>query len=149
MTLGQGHIGHVPRLLSILWAFTRATPWLPQVRSRLTDLYMMCLVIRRGWVRIAFHGGLPVGFIAREGCRIHALYVHPKARGRGVGRALLRDAKADTGHLDLYVLQRNRAAWAFYAHEGFAEAGRSVGTGNDEKMPDIRMIWYAREGREQ
>lgn len=145
MRLGQGHIGHVPRLLAILWAFTRGTAWLPKVRSPFTDLRVMCTVIRRGWVRVAFDGAWPVGFIAREGSRIHALYVHPKARGRGVGRALLQDAKAQACQLDLYVLQQNHGAWAFYAREGFAEAGRGTGAGNDENLPDIRMIWHARE----
>ena len=145
MRLGQGHIGHVPRLLAILWAFTRGTAWLPTVRSRFTDLRMICTVLRRGWVRVAYEGARPVGFIVREDSRIHALYVHPKAQGRGVGHALLQEAKAEVGHLDLYVLQQNRGAWAFYAREGFAEAGRGIGAGNDENLPDLRMIWHAQE----
>jgi len=143
--LGQAHIGHVPGLLGILWAFTRGTAWLPRVRSPLTDLRVMCAVIRRGWVRVAYEGANPLGFIVCEGSRIHGLYVHPKARGRGVGRALLQEAKAQACQLDLYVLQQNRGAWAFYAREGFAEAGRGIGAGNDENLPDIRMIWHARE----
>jgi ribosomal protein S18 acetylase RimI-like enzyme len=143
--LGQAHIAHVPWLLSILWAFTRGTAWLPAVRTRLTDLRMICAVIRRGWVSVAYDGARPVGFIVREGSRIHALYVHPKARGRGFGHALLQEAKAEARHLDLYVIQQNRGAWAFYAREGFAEAGRGAGLGNDENLPDIRMIWHARE----
>jgi ribosomal protein S18 acetylase RimI-like enzyme len=145
MRLGQAHIAHVPWLLSILWAFTRGTAWLPKVRSRLTDLRMMCTVIRRGWVSVAFERARPVGFIVCEDSRIHALYVHPKAQGRGVGRTLLQEAKAEARHLDLYVIQQNRGAWAFYAREGFAEAGRGTGLGNDENLPDLRMIWHARE----
>ena len=145
MRLGQAHIVHVPWLLAILWAFSRGTAWLPKARSRFTDLRMICTVIRRGWLRVACEGARPVGFIVREGSRIHALYVHPEAQGRGVGRALLQEAKAKAGHLDLYVVQQNRGAWAFYARQGFAEAGRSVGSGNDENLPDIRMIWHARE----
>lgn len=146
MRLERAHVGHVPSLLSILWAFTRRTAWLPRVRSPLTDVRMTYLIVRRGWVRVAFDGARPVGFIAREGSRIHALYVHPKARGSGVGRALLQEAKAQARQLDLYVLQQNRGAWAFYAREGFAEAGRGIGLGNDENLPDIRMIWHPREG---
>jgi ribosomal protein S18 acetylase RimI-like enzyme len=94
---------------------------------------------------VAFKGARPVGFIVREGSRIHALYVHPRARGLGVGHALLQEAKVKVGHLDLFVVQQNRGAWAFYAREGFVEAGRGIGAGNDENLPDIRMIWYARE----
>ena len=84
MRLGPAHIGHVPGVFGILWAFTRDTAWLPRVRSLLADLRVMRAVIRRGWVRVTLH-----------------------------------------------------------AREGFAAAG--WGTGNDENLPDIRMIWHARE----
>src|SRR6056297_3366759 len=95
------HIGHAPHLLAILWAFTRHTPWLPLVRSRLTDLRMMLQVIRRGWVHVAFDAQGPAGFIARDGQCIHALYIHPRARGTGLGRTLLDQAKCDQPRLIL------------------------------------------------
>ena len=145
MTPARAHIGHAPRLVAILWAFARATPWLPRARSPLTDLWVMLLAIRRGWVRVAFDRHGPAAFIARDGQRIHALYVHPRARGQGLGRALLEQAKTEQTRLDLWVLAANRAARAFYARQGFAEAGHSPGLGNDENLPDLRMVWHARE----
>mgnify|MGYP000754045670 FL=1 len=140
------HIGHAPQLLAILWAFTRHTPWLPLVRSRLTDLRMMLQVIRRGWVHVAFDAHGPAGFIARDGACIHALYIHPRARGTGLGRALLDQAKTDQPRLILWVLAANRPARGFYARQGFVEAGQGGGLGNDENLPDIRMVWHARTG---
>jgi len=138
------HIGHAPHLLVILWAFTRRTPWLPRVRSRLTDLRMMLRVIRRGWVRVACDAHGPAGFIARDGQCIHALYIHPRARGTGLGCALLEQAKTDQPRLILWVLAENRSARGFYARQGFVEAGQGRGQGNDENLPDIRMVWHAR-----
>ena len=141
MTPARAHIGHAPYLLAILWAFTHNTPWLPQVRSRLTDIQMMARVICRGWVQVVHDSQGPAGFIARDGARVHALYVHPRARRQGLGRALLDDAKARADRLDLWVLQANTAARNFYARHGFAETTRTYGAGNDENLPDILMVW--------
>lgn len=131
----------VPACLRILWAFTRATPWLPRVRPVWVDLALMARVIRRGWVRRMTDESGVAGFIARDGDRIHALYVHPRARGRGVGSALLNDAKAAHHRLELWVLQANAAARAFYAAHGFAEVKTSQGQGNDENLADVLMVW--------
>jgi len=145
VTLARAHIFHAPRLLAILWAFTRATPWLPVMRSKRSDLALMLKVISRGWVRIAHDARGPAGFIARDGAHIHALYVHPRARRQGLACALLDDAKSRARRLDLWVLEANSAARAFYMRQGFAEAGRGNGAGNDENMPDIHMVWQVRE----
>lgn len=141
MTPAPARIRHLPRLLGILWAFTRATPWLPQVRSRRADAWLMGRIVRRGWVRMIVDAQGPAGFIARDGARILALYVHPRARGRGLGRALLREAKAQSSRLELWVLEANTAARRFYAAEGFAEVLSGYGLGNDENLPDICMVW--------
>ena len=145
MTPARAHIFHAPWLLAILWSFTRATPWLPVMRSKRSDLGLMLKVISRGWVCIARDARGPAGFIARDGARIHALYVHPRARRQGLARALLDDAKTRSPRLELWVLEANSPARAFYARQGFDVAGRSDGAGNDENMPDIHMVWQSRE----
>ncbi|WP_371229182.1 GNAT family N-acetyltransferase [Roseovarius sp. 2305UL8-3] len=134
---------HIPRLLGILWSFTRATPWLPVCRSRWVDAHLMGRVIRRGWVRQVGDAKGTAGFIARHGEVIHALYVHPRARGRGVGRTLLDEAKAGRDRLQLWVLAANEQARAFYAAQGFEEVLCGCGMGNDENLPDILMVWQA------
>lgn len=143
MRLAAAHFWQVPQLAAILWAFARETPWLPRVRRRREDLAILCRMVRRGQVRVAIRGGRVAGFIVREESHIHALYVAAPMRGQGIGRALLSEAKA-AGALDLWVLAANRRARAFYAAQGFVEAGQARGGGNDEGLPDIRMIW--REG---
>ena len=85
--------------------------------------------------------GRVAGFLVRDGDILHALYVHPVLRGQGFGRALLAEAKAEAGVLRLWVVEANAAARAFYARQGFVEAARSAGLGNDEGLPDILMVW--------
>lgn len=141
MKTARGRLWHLPRLAMILWAFTRATPWLPRVRSHWDDLRALARVIRWGWVRVIREQGRVAGFLVRDGDILHALYVHPVLRGQGFGRALLAEAKAEAGVLRLWVVEANSAARAFYASQGFVEAARSAGLGNDEGLPDILMVW--------
>ena len=145
MTIARARLWHLPHLARILWAFTRATPWLPRVRSPRDDLRALAWVTRRGWVRIVRDRSGIAAFIVRDGSRVHALYVAPARRGQGYGGALLAEAKGAVDALDLWVLERNVAARAFYAAQGFREAARGQGMGNDEGLPDILMIWHERE----
>lgn len=137
----RGRLWHVPRMAAILRAFARHTPWLAQARPYRTDLRIIADITRRGWVQVLRDRGGTAAFIARDGARVHALYVHSRAQGRGLGRTLLEDAKHGQPRLELYVAEANEAARAFYTAHGFVEAGRGSGAGNDEGLPDIRMIW--------
>lgn len=88
----------------------------------------------------------PAGFIIRDDAIVHALFIHPDARGQGLGQILLNEAKARTEKLDLRVLHANKQARAFYLSQGFAEAMCGLGADNDENLPDVQMIWQDREG---
>lgn len=60
--------------------------------------------------------------------QISRIYVHPEAKGQGIGRILMAAAKAhaaEYGHdyLWLGVWQQNEAAIAFYKKMGFAIIG--------------------------
>ena len=145
MTPTQAQIRDVPHLTGILWSNTRHTSWLPTARTRFTDLRLMARVTRQGWVRLIRDGRGPVGFIARDRARIHALYVHPRAQGLGLGRRLLEDAMAEAPRLELWVLQVNTNARRFYAARDFVEQTHSSGAGNDENLPDVQMIWLPGE----
>ena len=142
----RARLWHLPRIAAILWAFTRGTVWLPRVRSPLDDLRALAWVTLRGRVRILRDRAGVAGFIIRDGTRVHALYVAPDRQGRGIGRALLTEAKTRTGMLDLWVLAGNLPARAFYLAQGFREIAQGQGAGNDEGLPDILMIWQDRTG---
>ena len=72
---------------------------------------------------------------------MQALHVAAAARGQGVGRALLDEVKATEPEIDLWTFQANRPALAFYGRLGFVEAERTDGSGTDEGLPDVRLIW--------
>ncbi|MGH1356161.1 MAG: GNAT family N-acetyltransferase [Thalassovita sp.] len=130
---------HVPWLLSILWLHTRATG--ESARGWWTDARLMAKVAVQGWVRLVKDERGMAGFIIRDDTRVHALYVHPRAQGSGVGRVLLNDAKTHCARLELWTLQENHLARAFYLAQGFAEGISTEGADNDEHLPDIQLIW--------
>ena len=125
-----------PFLLRILWAHEA-----PGARPRRTDAALMLRLIRDGAVRVARDARGPVGFIARRGPIVLALYVHPRAQGCGHGSALLAEAKAHCPQLELWTLCDNISARRFYAGHGFVEIARGRGLGNDAGLPDIHLAW--------
>jgi len=82
-----------------------------------------------------------MGFLARDGEEICALYVQGEAKGRGLGRRLLDHAKAESPRLHLRTPEANMRARQFYARAGFVEAARGSGAGSDENLPDIHYVW--------
>lgn len=82
-----------------------------------------------------------VGFLAQQGSEIQALYVESQSRASGVGSELLIHSKSTADRLGLWTFQENLRAQAFYKRNGFTEDARTDGQGNDEKMPDVHMVW--------
>ncbi len=82
-----------------------------------------------------------MGFIAVKQGDIAGFYVAEGHRGRGIGKALLDAVKAEEPRLALWTFQANVDAIRFYAREGFCEVERTDGAGNEERLPDVRMIW--------
>ena len=126
---------------AILSGFVAETPWMPNLHSRAEDIGFAGMMIDRGWVRVAWDRTHLLGFCAREGEDIHALYVAATHRRQGIGAALIADAQAAVPRLTLWTFQANAEAQAFYAALGFTEAERTDGAANDEKLPDIRLVW--------
>lgn len=82
-----------------------------------------------------------VGFIAMNGQWLDHLYVEPAWQGRGVGSALLAEAKKSCAALELWTFQRNEQARRFYERHGFVLVELTDGSGNEEKEPDARYRW--------
>lgn len=126
---------------AILSEFLGGTEWLPNLHTEAENIGFCGRMIGRGWVRVAMLEGKPAGFIARNEAEVNALYVAGWAQRRGVGTALIADAKAARDQLTLWTFQANAPALAFYAREGFMEVTSSDGANNDEKLPDVRLTW--------
>ena len=130
-----------PFIAAILSDWIDATPWMPRVHTHEEDRGFGRMLVDKGWTHVVREDGEAVGFLSRDGAEVHALYVAGSARGRGVGKALLDQAKAATPLLQLYTFEANQPAQRFYRREGFVEIGRTDGSGNDEHLPDIRYEW--------
>ena len=93
-------------------------------------------------VHVALLHDRVVGYTRATPTWLDDLYVLPDAQGRGVGTALLRRVLDD--HPDgvgLWVFESNRAARDFYARHGFVALERTDGSANEERAPDIKLVW--------
>ncbi len=133
----------------ILLDWVEQTDWMPRIHPRESYAEFAAMLCEVSEVTLAREtrgepGGEPgrvLGFIARQDEDVQALYVAGFARRRGVGKALLEQAKACCARLGLWTFQANTGARRFYRREGFREDRRTDGAGNDEKLPDVHLAW--------
>jgi ribosomal protein S18 acetylase RimI-like enzyme len=88
------------------------------------------------------------GFVAMTsgGDLLEHLYVHPDLQGRGIGSALLEQAKARMpGGFRLWVFQSNAGARRFYERHGLRVVELTDGAANEEKTPDALYEWLPGE----
>lgn len=126
---------------AILSQFIDETPWMPRIHTRAEDLHHAGVMIDRGWVTVAENTTAVAGFAARDGADVNALYVRADYRNHGCGAALLGAMQKSQAHLTLWTFQANLGAQRFYQRHGFSEVERTDGAGNDEGLPDIRLVW--------
>ncbi len=131
-------VGPMARILGD-WA--RQTGWMPILHSREEDAGFLAGLLQTHTVRVAGDGSGVLGFLARDGGDIDALYLADTARDRGIGKALLQEVKAAEPEIALWTFQANVGAVAFYLREGFRVVEETNGSGNAERLPDLRLIW--------
>jgi ribosomal protein S18 acetylase RimI-like enzyme len=120
-------------------ARTTSLPWLPDLHTPESELrFFRDHVMRQYEVWVA---GEVDGFCAFDDGWVEHLYIHPDHNGRGLGSALLDQAKRGTPTLHLWVFQRNVNAIRFYERHGFRIVERTDGRRNEEREPDARMAW--------
>ena len=104
--------------------------------------HMGSVLPTRTEVWVAAHDATPVAFLAVHDDWVEQLYVDPPWIGRGVGRELLAVAKRlRPSGLQLWTFQVNARARRFYRGCGFAEVEWTDGSGNEERAPDVRLVW--------
>lgn len=97
-------------------------------------------------VRVAEVDGRVVGYSRSTPTWLDDLYVLPDAQGRGVGTALLGRVLETHPHgVGLWVFESNLPARAFYARHGFVTLERTDGSANEERAPDIKLVWPGRD----
>jgi GNAT superfamily N-acetyltransferase len=131
----------VPALVGIIAEWAAGTDWLPRATTPEADREAMARLLARAEVTCLCGWRGMLGFIAREGEEVQALYLARSAQGRGHGARLMATAQAASPRLFLWVFPADWRARAFYARQGFREIGRGDGAGNDQGLPEIRLEW--------
>lgn len=124
-------------LAAILSDWIDATPWMPRLHTLAQDRAFVASLIESGQVHVV---GQNEGFSHVDGDTVTALYVSALSRSRGLGRALLENAKSGRQKLTLMTFAANEPARRFYRREAFVETGGTDGR-NDEGLPDIELQW--------
>jgi GNAT superfamily N-acetyltransferase len=96
-------------------------------------------------VWVAEREGALAGMLAIEVPWIRQLAVFPEHQRRGIGTALLLEARQwSPRELRLYTFRRNLPARAFYERHGFVAVGFGVSP-PPESEPDVEYRWIADE----
>ncbi|WP_132052384.1 GNAT family N-acetyltransferase [Pseudocnuella soli] len=92
--------------------------WLkPKIRNEY--LYAVALYCSKN------SAGAIEGFLGTSADKIEMLFIHPQARGKGVGKNLLRYAVNELGKTKVDVNEQNEQAVGFYRHMGFTVIDRT------------------------
>lgn len=82
------------------------------------------------------------GFAVLKADWLDALYVGPDRQGGGVGSALLDLVKGLRPQgFGLWVFASNDPARGFYRRHGLVELEVTDGSANEERSPDVHMVW--------
>lgn len=104
------------------------------------------LVEDESWVAQA--DGDVVGYVRFTDQWLDDLYVDPTCSRAGIGTLLVDLVKSRIpGGFGLWVFEQNGDARDFYAQQGLIELETTDGSANDERCPDIRMVWPGPEPR--
>ncbi len=133
-----------PEVATVYIASRRgAAAWLPTVG---TDDEIRAFVVHRmvpereTWV--AEDSGRIVAVLVLDGDMVDQFYVSPGDQRRGVGDAMLAQAKRmRPGGLRLFAFQRNTPARRFYEARGFIARYFTDGATNMEREPDVFYEW--------
>lgn len=106
------------------------------------EWYIANRLIPRGSSYVLIQDDEIVGWLDVHEDWVDQLYCKRGHTGKGIGKQLLDFAKTQspTG-LQLWTFQVNQGARKFYQREGFREVELTDGQNNEEKTPDVRLVW--------
>ena len=98
-----------------------------------------------GWV---WDDGIVGGYMLLSDDELMHLYLDVGRTGHGIGTTLLEHAKARRpGGFTLWTFQQNDGARRFYERHGLTAVEFGDGSGNEERMPDVKYAWRPRARR--
>ena len=148
LVLRPGVPADAEELAALLVATRRAAePAMPpMVSSQEQAVVFLGRRIEQAEVWVAERDDALVGFAIISGDWLHSLYVAPDHQGEGIGSALLDLTRTMRPHgFGLWVFEANHSARAFYRRHGLVELEHTDGATNQERTPDLRMVWPGEE----
>lgn len=80
-----------------------------------------------------------IGFLGVADGKIEMLFIHPEARGKGIGKILVRYALDEMQVTKVDVNEQNEQAVGFYEHIGFKTVSRAEVDGLGKPYPILSM----------
>ncbi len=127
---------------NILRGWMNENDWYDTPHDAEEDVDFLTSLIVGGWTKVAEEDDRILGFIVQEKSWIKCLYLAPEARGKKIGKQILdHDIAEHPPGLHVWCFHSIYSACEFYLKQGFREIERTNGSGNEEKLPDIRYVW--------
>ena len=144
VTLAAAAAHDAPGIVRVFTEARSKMTYLPVVHTAEETREHFTNLVKLGHCWVAKDRGSIVGFMEVRAGWLNHLYISPGSQNRGIGKALLDQAKAiaKTG-LQLWMFEDNKGAIRFYEREGFVlEEQRDIHTAiNEENLPDRRYSW--------
>ncbi|HSX67252.1 GNAT family N-acetyltransferase [Nocardioides sp.] len=145
LVLRPAEVEDVPDLVDVFLTARAAAPMPASIHAPREVAAFLAARLEDGSIDetwVAEVGGVVVGYARFTATWLDDLYVAPGAQRAGVGAALLDLVKVlRPDGFGLWVFTSNAPARAFYATHGFVEEEHTDGSENDERTPDVRMVW--------
>ena len=143
MLLRRAEVDDADAVAAVFSPSFETLTFLPRLHTREEDRgFVRDVVLAEQEVWVAEDDGRVVGFVALSDDTLEQLYVHPDAKGTGVGRALLAKAKERRpAGFTFWVFQANERARRFYEAGGCRVVRLTDGSGNEERTPDALYEW--------
>ena len=104
-------------------------------RARVHDIYLEGIDIY-----VVRQNGKLVAFMGLSDDMVEMLFVHPSAKGKGIGSALLGFASENRGILKVDVNEQNTEAYEFYLKRGYKVIDRADFDADGRPFPILHML---------
>jgi len=142
ISIRRGGATDAAAVADVFLASRASMTYLPQLHTEADTRAFIARVVRDLEVWVAESGGQIVGFAALRDDWLDHLYVRPSFFNGRIGTRLLQYVKVLRPQgFQFWVFQQNTGARRFYERYDCVAVEFTDGSGNEEKLPDVRYEW--------